>query len=191
MASFDSFLSHGIPLKINMVVMQGKNTEDIAEMVALTKQYPVDVRFIEEMPFNGGDHAQEMASFHWTHKAILAAIKESYPEVHPSAAPKHSTANLYTIPGHQGQVGIIAAFSRTFCGSCNRIRLTAQGTLKTCLYDDGVLDLRQALRQGADDQSLRESLLHAFRHRAKDGFEAEEKRQQQNNISASMSTIGG
>ncbi|MEQ8425772.1 MAG: cyclic pyranopterin phosphate synthase MoaA, partial [Cyclobacteriaceae bacterium] len=83
------------------------------------------------------------------------------------------------------------AFSRTFCGTCNRIRITARGTLKTCLYDDGVLDIRDLMRSGAGDDELKRALLRAFRNRAKDGFEAEEKRKSGVGVSESMSTIGG
>jgi cyclic pyranopterin phosphate synthase len=86
---------------------------------------------------------------------------------------------------------VIAAFSRTFCGTCNHIRITAQGGLKTCLYDDGVLDLRQLLRSGATDFELENALLHAFSHRAKDGFEAEKLRLSGQPAAESMSTIGG
>jgi cyclic pyranopterin phosphate synthase len=88
-------------------------------------------------------------------------------------------------------LGIIAAFSRTFCGTCNRIRLTAQGTLKTCLYDEGVLDLKKLMRSGADDIVVKDALLKVFKSRAKDGFEAEKNRKNQKDISESMSTIGG
>src|SRR5690606_36002904 len=90
--------------------------------------------------------------------------------------PENSTAFHYQVPGYHGKLGIIAAFSRTFCGTCNRIRLTAQGLLKTCLYDDGVLNIRQLLRSGADDEALKQKLMGAFQDRAKDGFEAEARR---------------
>ncbi|MEO1652526.1 MAG: hypothetical protein AAFU64_03180 [Bacteroidota bacterium] len=104
----------------------------------------------------------------------------------------HSTARHYQIPGFKGKVGIIAAFSRTFCGSCNRIRVTAQGQLKTCLYDDGVLDVREIIRNHpTDDEPLKQAFLKAFQNRAKDGFEAEQKRKSQSPIQESMSTIGG
>jgi molybdenum cofactor biosynthesis enzyme MoaA len=85
-------------------------------------------------------------------------------------------------------LGVIAAFSRTFCGTCNRIRLTAQGTLKTCLYDDGVLDVRALLRDGATDDDLTAAFLKAFAHRPATGFEAERQRDV---VSESMATIGG
>lgn len=185
----DQLLAAGIKTKINAVVMSGKNTDDLIDLVEYTRDHPVTVRFIEEMPFNGtGDH---YAKLEWDHKKILAHLRETYPDIEALPFKAGATAVNYQIPGFQGKVGIIAAFTRTFCGSCNRIRLTATGTLKTCLYDDGVLDLRTLLRDGSDDQILKKALLQAFGSRAKDGYEAENARKSNGKVSESMSTIGG
>lgn len=178
-----------IPVKINAVVMEGKNIDDIIPLIELTKANNVDVRFIEEMPFNGeGNHYPTLL---WTYKKILDFIKEHYPDLHKIPDPLYSTSYNYRIPGYKGSIGVIAAFSRTFCGTCNRVRVTAQGTLKTCLYDDGVLDLRQLLRSTKDDSVLVENLTKALNSRTKDGFEAEAKRKNHTPVSESMSTIGG
>lgn len=186
---FHLLMEHNIPTKINAVVMDGKNTEDIIPMTELTRKYPVSVRFIEEMPFNGeGSHYPVLV---WTHHKIMEVLKTQYPSIQKIQDEPHSTSYNYAIPGHQGNVGVIAAFSRTFCGTCNRIRITAQGSLKTCLYDDGISDLRQLLRSGATDADLESAFLHAFAHRAKDGFEAEKLRISGQPAAESMSTIGG
>lgn len=178
-----------IPVKINAVVMDGKNIDDIIPLIELTKNSNVDVRFIEEMPFNGeGSHYTKLI---WNYKKILAYIQEHYPSLQKLPDTPSSTSTTYSIPGHKGNVGIIAAFSRTFCGTCNRIRVTAQGELKTCLYDDGVLNIKQLMRDGKNDEEIRTHLLHAFAHRAKDGFEAEAKRRDKQPVHESMSTIGG
>jgi molybdenum cofactor biosynthesis enzyme MoaA len=95
------------------------------------------------------------------------------------------------VPGHLGSVGVIAAFSRTFCGTCNRIRVTAQGTLKTCLYDEGVLNIRNLMRNGRSNEEIKTELLKVFSERPKDGFEAEAKRLAGSPVKESMSTIGG
>ena len=182
-------LEHDIPVKINAVVMDGKNTEDILPLVALTKDNNITARFIEEMPFNG--EGKSSAVLAWNHKKILQHLREHYPAIEKVPDPENSTAFHYRVPGHRGKVGIIAAFSRTFCGSCNRIRLTAQGILKTCLYDDGVLNIKSALRSGIPDEALKIELLQAFSHRAKDGFEAEANRKNHLPAFESMSTIGG
>ena len=182
-------LDHEIPVKINAVVMEGKNIEDILPLVELSKNYPVDIRFIEEMPFNGeGNHYPIL---NWTYKKILQYIKSHYPALTKIPDAPNSTSYNYRVPGYRGTVGVIAAFSRTFCGTCNRIRVTAQGLLKTCLYDDGVLDIRQLLRSGVDNEEIQCNLMKAFKSRAKDGFEAEGKRQNHLPVSESMSTIGG
>jgi cyclic pyranopterin phosphate synthase len=182
-------LEHQIPVKINAVVMENKNIDDIVPLIELTKNDNVDVRFIEEMPFNGeGNHYPKL---HWTHKRIVEHVQQHYPSVQKIIDPANSTSYNYAIPGYKGTVGVIAAFSRTFCGTCNRIRVTAQGELKTCLYDDGVLNIRDLMRSGVPDDSIKEKLLKAFSQRAKDGFEAEKKRKDHLPVHESMSTIGG
>jgi molybdenum cofactor biosynthesis protein A len=189
METYALLLEHKIPVKINAVVMDGKNIEDIVPLIELTKDHPVSVRFIEEMPFNGeGNHYTSLA---WTYKKILEYIRQHYPSVAKIADPHNSTAYHYQIAGHQGNIGIIAAYSRTFCGTCNRIRITAQGELKTCMYDDGVLNIKQLMRTGMNDDELMRELLKAFGQRAKDGFEAEQQRKNHRPAHESMSTIGG
>ena len=185
--TFMMLVKSEIPVKINTVVMDGKNTEDILPLVELAKNLPVSIRFIEEMPFNGeGSHYPVL---NWSHKKILEHIKQAYPEIKKIPDGPYSTASHYKVTGFQGNIGIIAAFSRTFCGTCNRIRVTAQGTLKTCLYDQGVLDIKSLMRSGDDDDKIKSALLSAFRSRPKDGFEAERSRKVE--VTESMSTIGG
>jgi molybdenum cofactor biosynthesis protein A len=187
--TLNALIAHDIPVKINVVVMEGKNIEDILPLVELTKEHPVSVRFIEEMPFNGeGSH---YASLNWTYLKIIEHIREQYPGMQKITDPQNSTSANYHVPGYRGTIGIIAAFSRTFCGTCNRLRITAQGTLKTCLYDDGVLNIKTLLRASQDDTLLKEKLLQAFRSRPANGFEAENLRKNHLPVSESMSTIGG
>lgn len=189
MDCFHQLIDAGIPTKINTVVMEGQNTEDIIPLAELTRTHPVSVRFIEEMPFNGeGSHYPVLV---WTHRKIVETLQAHYPGMQKVADAPHTTSYNYQLPGHQGTVGVIAAFSRTFCGTCNRIRLTAQGTLKTCLYDHGVLDVKALLRSEATDQQLQEAFQQVFKRRAKDGFEAEAQRKDHIPASESMSTIGG
>jgi molybdenum cofactor biosynthesis protein A len=182
-------LENQIPVKVNTVVMDGKNTEDIIPMAALTRDNDICVRFIEEMPFNGD--GRRAADLTWNHKKILRHLESHFPAIQKINDPENSTAFHYKVPGHKGMLGIIAAFSRTFCGTCNRIRVTAQGTLKTCLYDDGVMDIKYWMRAGISDEELKAKLLHVFNHRAKNGFEAEAGRTDHHFAHESMSTIGG
>ncbi len=186
--TLDALLKHGIEVKINAVVMEGKNTADILPLVALTKEAPVSVRFIEEMPFNGaGGHS---ASLNWDHWRILEAIKAKYSNIQKVVDPPHSTSYNYRIPGHKGSVGIIAAYTRSFCGTCNRIRLTPQGDLKTCLYGNSMLNVKDLLRASVPEQGLQEALLGAISRKEKDGWEAE-KNSTLYTLHASMATIGG
>jgi len=189
METLEQLLKHDIEVKINAVVMAGKNTQDIIPLVELTKELPVSVRFIEEMPFNGDGH--KYSGIEWDHVRILEEIKDKYPTIQKLKDPAYSTAYNYNITGHKGNVGIIAAYSRTFCGTCNRIRITPQGELKNCLYDDGVLNIRDLMRTGINDYELQQSLLNVFNHREKDGWDAEHHRIEKTGIHESMATIGG
>lgn len=189
MATFHGLLAHQIPVKINAVVMEGQNTQDIVPLARLAEQYPVAVRFIEEMPFNGVGNNH--ATLHWDYRRILAELKTAFPQLHQGAKELYATAESFEIPGHAGSLGIIAAYSRTFCGTCNRIRLTAQGGLKTCLYGNDVLNVRDLLRSGASDQELETALLEVFGRRARNGYEAEADSHLIMPGFASMSTIGG
>ncbi len=89
------------------------------------------------------------------------------------------------------RTGIIAAYTRSFCGTCNRIRITPTGTLKTCLYDDGVLNVKDLMRLGYDDNKLKSALIESFGHRAIDGWQAEKLRKEKGPVHESMATIGG
>jgi molybdenum cofactor biosynthesis protein A len=186
--TFENLLEYNIKTKLNTVVMSGKNTQDIVPMAELTRQYPVSVRFIEEMPFNGaGEHLYDEF---WSHKKILDELKKTYPNIYKLPDPPASTAYNYQIPGHKGSIGIIAAFSRTFCGTCNRIRLTPQGGFMTCLYGENALNLRDLVRESDSDEDIKTLIANTLRHRAKDGFEAESRRSA-SGITSSMATIGG
>lgn len=189
MQSFDALLAHQIPTKINMVVMEEHNIDDIIPMLQLAKDNPINVRFIEEMPFNGTQ--RDGSGLHWNYKRIYQHIYQHYPQIQKISDPKFSTSSNYQIQGFKGTFGIIAAYSRTFCGSCNRIRITPKGLLKTCLYDDGVFNVKDILRAGANDLQIEETFLQALGNRAKDGYEAEHRRKKSGNITESMSEIGG
>ena len=187
--TLDALLTNNIETKINVVVMDGKNTQDIIPLTMLTKDLPVSVRFIEEMPFNGDELHQP--GLIWNHAKILETIKEKFPDIQKIADAPFSTSYNYHIPGHKGSIGIIAAYTRSFCGSCNRIRITPLGELKTCLYGDGVLNIKNLIRQKYNDNEIKSMLMNALNHRPKDGFEAEHLRKEKNSIHESMATIGG
>lgn len=177
----------GFDVKLNAVVMHNMNIEDILPLVALTKEMPISVRFLEEMPFNGGQHEVDNT---WNHLHILQHIQQAYPQLQKAIAPPNSTAQLYNLPDHKGQIGIIASYSRSFCGTCNRIRITPQGILKTCLYEGGGLDVKSLIRSNASPEMLLQHIQNAIDHKAVDGMAAE-KLASSKGLTDSMATIGG
>jgi cyclic pyranopterin phosphate synthase len=177
-------VSASIPLKVNAVIQGGVNTDAIVPLARLAEFLPIQVRFIEEMPFNGRADVETK----WDAGRILADLRAAYPQIR-RVDERSSTASVYEIPGFAGTVGIIGGHSRTFCGSCSRVRITPAGKLRTCLYGDGVLDLRQLLRSGAGDRELATAIQARVLGRARDGFEAEAGSAL--GSSYSMATIGG
>lgn len=189
LATLDALLAHNIAVKINAVVMDGRNIDDIIPLTQLTKDLPVSVRFIEEMPFNGGEDHYTVLK--WDHARILSKLQENFPGLTALPSGPGATAANYAIPGHKGTVGIIAAYTRSFCGTCNRIRITPDGLLKTCLYDGGVLNIKDLMRQGHTSEMLMETLTSAMHSRAKDGWEAERISATKSSLHQSMARIGG
>lgn len=174
-------------LKLNVVVQSGINTDEINDFVRLTKDKDIAVRFIEEMPFNG--KGQRSIEENWNYTKILNEIKSEF-SVAEIQSEKSSTSRNFSIENHKGSVGIIPAFTRTICGDCNRIRLTSTGTFKNCLFDDGVFNLRDFLRNGASNEELKDLFLSLVKEKPENGFIAEANRKK-GNVSESMSTIGG
>lgn len=186
METYHSVLEAGIKLSVNMVVMEGRNIDDILPMAMLTKSDDVTIRYIEEMPFNGTGKSDSIG---YNHNRILETLKGGLPELTSTPFANGTTAQEYTIAGHRGKVGIIAAHSRTFCSSCNRIRVSATGQMKNCLYDHGILDIKRMLNDGSSDQMICEAIKIGYSKKYKNGIIAEENRS--NAVSKSMSSIGG
>jgi cyclic pyranopterin phosphate synthase len=174
-------------LKLNVVVQSGINTDEIKDFVRLTKDRNLAVRFIEEMPFNG--KGQREMQENWTFNKILNEIKTEF-EVTEIQSEKSSTSRNYAIENHRGTFGIIPAFTRTICNDCNRIRITSTGTFKNCLFDDGVFNLRDFIRNGASNDDLKKLFLSLVKAKPANGFVAEANRTN-GDVSESMSTIGG
>ncbi|MFB9862186.1 GTP 3',8-cyclase MoaA [Rufibacter immobilis] len=179
-------LEAGFDVKLNCVVAEGKNIQDLVPFVELTKKHKLAVRFLEEMPFNGSD---SFALPQWSHWEILQHLQDHYPALEKLQSEPSSTSVNYRVPGYVGSFGIIPSFSRTFCGTCNRIRLGATGELRTCLYGPPATNLRDLLRLGFSTEQLTQEILEAVSLRAKDGFAAEASQAQ--SIHTSMSVLGG
>ena len=179
-------LELGFDVKINCVLAEGKNTEDIIPFVELTKDHNLSVRFLEEMPFNGSD---SFVVPKWNYKEVYNYISQFYTVIQKLESEASSTSVNYKIPGYKGSFGIIPSFSRTFCGTCNRIRLSATGELRTCLYGPAAVNLRDVIRAGASEEDIEQEILDAVSMRAKDGFQAEALSDQV--AHKSMSFLGG
>jgi cyclic pyranopterin phosphate synthase len=140
----------GFSVKINVVVIRGWNEAEIPDFIAWTRDEPVQVRFIEFMPFAGnrwsGDQVFPM-------KEILELIGSRYPVERIQTDP-HNTATEYRIPGHRGSFAVISTMSAPFCGGCNRMRLTADGKMKNCLFSRQETDILSALRKGEPIEPL-------------------------------------
>lgn len=151
--SIESVLESGIAAKVNSVLLISVNENEWEDLAGLAKRYPLDVRFIEMMPIGYGRQFEAVSN-----EEIKQKLQQTYPEMETDER-KHGNgpAQYYRIPGFQGSIGFISAIHGKFCGSCNRIRLTAQGLLKPCLCYGETYDLRSALRM--ENQEDGERLL--------------------------------
>ncbi len=141
------------PIKINVVVMQGINDAEINAFADLTRERPVHIRFIEFMPVNG--HGEWNKSRYISNGDIMEKI-QTMGELVPLPSQNGSgPARLYRLQGAQGKLGFISPLSSHFCATCNRLRLTADGKLRTCLFSDTETDLRTPLRRGCSDAELK------------------------------------
>ena len=173
-----------IRIKVNVVVMVGINDQDIVDMAELSQKNNIEVRFIEQMPFNGGVRNPKVID----HNQILKQLEERYELIALDVQPG-DTARNYKIKDSLGSIGIIAAHSRTFCGTCNRIRITPQGMLMNCLYDKAGLDLKTLLREHHDDAQILSAVQEHILRKSQDGWIAEGKRSDEHY--ESMALIGG
>ncbi|CAK9805000.1 Molybdenum cofactor biosynthesis protein 1 [Anthophora quadrimaculata] len=166
MAAIDLAIQLGYnPVKVNCVVMKGFNVDEIVDFVNLTKDRPIDVRFIEYMPFQGNEwNENKMVSF----KAMKNIIRDVYPELQRLPNAYNDTSKAYHVPGFTGQIGFITSMSEHFCSTCNRLRITADGNLKVCLFEGkGEVSLRDAIRNGVSDDILKEMIGAAVRRKKK------------------------
>lgn len=180
-------IAEGFNVRINFIVLEGQNEQDIIPILKVMKHYPVAVRFLEEMPFNGG--SKSFQTIKWDYKAILKHITNHFPDYTLLKSPITSTSINYRIKGHQSTFGLIPSFSRTFCGSCNRLRITATGDVITCLYGKPKANLRDLVRNSADGREVEQAILGAVGSRAKNGFEAQGEHSKV--FDSSMTSIGG
>ncbi len=148
------------PIKINMVAIQGLNDDEIESFAQLTLQLPLTIRFIEYMPSGNGEE--------WRESDILTIpqIKtrlEKVGKLLPIPSDRwDGPAKRFRFEGALGEIGLIGPVSSHFCGDCNRLRLTPDGKIRTCLFSDDEIDIKEIIRQGGSDQDLRTRLLVAL-----------------------------
>ena len=146
------------PIKVNAVAIRDFTEQEVLPFAEFARRTPYEIRFIEYMPLDA-DHA-------WTPDQVLsgaeirAAIDAVYP-LEPIAREPHATARVYRFADGHGKIGFINPVSEPFCGDCNRIRLTADGRLRTCLFSLNETDLQAPLREGADDRELEQIIRDA------------------------------
>jgi GTP 3',8-cyclase len=146
------------PIKVNAVAIRDFTEEEMLPFAEFARQQPYEVRFIEYMPLDA-DHA-------WTPDRVLtgeeirAAIDAVFP-LEPQPREPHATARVYRFADGRGKIGFINPVSEPFCGDCNRIRLTADGRLRTCLFSLNETDLRTPLRAGVSDHELEQIIRDA------------------------------
>jgi cyclic pyranopterin phosphate synthase len=163
------------PVKINTVVMRGINDDEVIDFARLTIENEWHVRFIEYMPFSNGD---EKADGLLVPVAEMKASIETLGDMEPTMESGGGPAKYFRLPGARGTIGFISPVSEHFCQECNRLRLTADGKLRPCLFSDKEIDLREPLRQGATADDIKRLIQEAASckpegHRLKAGITCE------------------
>ena len=175
------------PIKINALLLKGKNDGELETLAALSRDMDVSVRFIELMPIGLGTVYEPVSG-----EEVLRRLTEAYGRPEEYDRPMgNGPARYYTFPGFKGKIGLINAISHAFCSSCNRVRLTSDGWLKLCLQYDIGADLLTPLRQGASDSELKDLIGETVDKKPeKHGFDRE-KGQIDNREIKNMNSIGG
>lgn len=181
-------VENGFHVKVNVVAMQGVNEDEIIDFVELTKNLPIHIRFIEFMPFNGN---------HWqgaqvlTYQEIIQNISSKF-SIMKLKDEVHDTAKKFKVYNFAGTFAIISTITEPFCAGCNRMRLTADGKMKNCLFSTSESDILTAFRNGEDIVSIiKQNLLSKFAERGGQFDKAYETMNADTLINRSMVNIGG
>lgn len=189
--NIDNYVDAGFNVKINAVLIKGVNDNEIINFIEYTKNKNISIRFIEFMPFDGNKWDTEKVV---TLDDILNQVHHKYQkaEIIKLEDKKNDTTKNYRIKGHKGSFGVISTVSNPFCDSCNRIRLTANGQIKNCLFSSTETNLLSALRNGED---IKTAILAGIYHKKQvrggmtsDTDFSNEKKYSKNRT---MTTIGG
>lgn len=176
-----------LSVKINCVPLSADDRQEFSGIVEFARQYPVHVRFIEMMPIGMGKEFSGVSE-----QEIREILENKYGKLLPYLGEPlgNGPCRYYEISGFKGKIGFISAISHKFCQDCNRIRLTSQGYLKTCLQYTTGRDLRAILRDGGTDDKLKEMILQTLSEKP-DGHQFGKKAEKDNTETLCMSQIGG
>jgi cyclic pyranopterin phosphate synthase len=176
-----------VPLKINTVLMRSKNLGELNRFVALTLDRPIDVRFIELMPLSMRDSSYKEEFV--TSEEAISVIRGKSDLVPDEEVRTRGPASYFRIPGAKGKVGFISPVTKPFCSTCNRVRLTSRGRLRSCLLRTGEIDLKRLMRShylGREEIKKVVTSWISFKHSRHAGME-----EVINNRPVEMSEIGG
>lgn len=184
-------VKEGFKVKVNAVLMKGFNENEIVDFINFTKDLPISVRFIEFMPFDGNKwDMSKMVSY----AEVMEYVNKSYSkdQIERLQDAPNDTSKNYKINGYKGSFGIISSVTNPFCDSCNRLRLTANGQLKNCLFSATESDLLTTLREGKTIEPIIQKAVQA-KFKIRGGMDTLEKLQEPklHNNNRSMITIGG
>ncbi|KAL1300164.1 GTP 3',8-cyclase, mitochondrial isoform X5 [Arachis ipaensis] len=150
------------PVKVNGVVMRGFNDDEICDFVDLTREKPINVRFIEFMPFDGNVwNVKKLVPY----SEMMDRVIKHVPSIKRLQDHPTDTAKNFAIDGHQGRVSFITSMTEHFCAGCNRLRILADGNFKVCLFGPSEVSLRDPLRHGAEDDELMEIIAAAVKRK--------------------------
>ena len=181
-------IRNNFQVKVNVVVMKGMNDGEINDFIEWTRDTPIQIRFIEFMPFSGNRWTSNKV-FTW--QEILEVVQTKYPIVRLEDE-INDTAKKYTVPGHAGSFAVISTMTSPFCSGCNRMRLTADGKMKNCLFSKEETDLLTAFRKGEDILPLIQKSIASKAKELGGQFTADFEQVHAEEIqNRSMITIGG
>ncbi len=178
------------PIKLNAVVMRGVNDDELDDFVRMSQDTAMEIRFIEFMPIGSTSSWDKKA--YMSSDEIMERIGKQSELIPVSREKADGPATMFRAgQDAKGKVGFISPISHRFCDQCNRLRLTSEGMLRSCLLDDRETDLRSVLRQGCSEENIQQTLVAAVRDKPK-GHQMEERlKNQGENCHGRMSRIGG
>jgi molybdenum cofactor biosynthesis protein A len=169
--SIEQALDMGFPrVKVNVVLMRGFNEGELEDFTELARDHRLTIRFIEFMPFDG-NQIWETGGHFASAESLVKQIETLYPGIQPAPGTR-TEHHIFQGPGHAGKIAVIPAFTRSLCGNCSRIRVTADGNVRNCLYSDQEYGLRELIRAGGSDDEIVDVFRKAFAEKEKDGFES-------------------